>query len=155
MRALVVVVMMLAAFLTPTTADAHTSCAYDPDQLTYRQMIRQETTGDNKYPVMFLGKVVRLKDLGGKPRGETIAKLAVAEHPVGFAPLISSVHFYRPPNGGPLIPGQLQFEPRKFYVVIAARRTDGSFDTQLLCGDTRRVSKSKFYSLARFARAQE
>ena len=155
MRSLIVAVAMVAAALTPTTADARTSCVYDPDQLSFRQVIRQETTGEDKYPVMFLGKVVRLQDLGGKPRGETIAKLAVAEHPVGYAPLISGVHFYRPPKGGPAIAGQLQFEPRKFYVVIAMRNNDGTFDTPLLCSDTQQVSKTRFHSLARFARAQE
>jgi hypothetical protein len=82
--------LVIAALLLPlmaTTAGA--ACAADPDALSFRQMIAQGRTGVDGFPIMFLGKVVRTKDLGGGPGGATIAKLAVAAHPVGYAPLVS------------------------------------------------------------------
>ncbi|MEO8328788.1 MAG: hypothetical protein ABI586_02170 [Candidatus Nanopelagicales bacterium] len=154
--------LLAASCVLPTTAQAHTasmptamartSCAEDPGQLTFRQMIAKHRTGERGYHNMFLGKVVRIKDVGGKPKGNTIAKLAVAEHPVGFAPLVARVHYYRRQPQEGVIPGEFRFERRGFYVVIADRRHDGSFDVQQLCGDTTSVSRERFYSLARFAR---
>ena len=131
-------------------ADARLSCAADPNDLSYRQMIRQHKTGEKAYPVMFLGQVVVIKDLGGKPRGKTIAKLAVAEHPVGFAPLVSRVHFERP-DKGEVVPGLFEFHKRERYVVIADRRRDGTFDISQLCGRTSSVDRQQFRSLIQFA----
>ena len=56
-----------------------------PGALSYEEMIEQRTTDSERFPIMILGVVVTTKNLGGPPRGAMIAKMAVAEHPVGFA----------------------------------------------------------------------
>jgi hypothetical protein len=123
------------------------------DQLTFRQMIRRHTTGDPDFPVMILGKVVGVKDLFGGPKGKAIAKLAVAEHPVGSAPLVARVRFYRPKADEPDPTGNYErFRMGRHYVVIASRRSDGSFDIQQLCGPCSEVGRHRFRSLVRLAR---
>jgi len=45
------------------------SCPEDPDALTFQEMIDQGTTGKDRFPIMFLGVVVAIVDLGGRPDG--------------------------------------------------------------------------------------
>ena len=156
MRSRIAATLILASFATllvgPPAAQA--LCAADPDALTFRQMIKQGTTGQEGYPVMILGAVVTIKDLGGRPgSGAAIAKLAVAAHPVGSAPLVSRVHFLRPaPNVG--VEDNLEFHPGKRYVVIASPRPDGSFDPDGGCGQTRAVTALRFRRLVALAKEQ-
>jgi hypothetical protein len=151
MRIFLATALVAASLLTGGgVADARLSCAADPNDLSFRQMIRQHKTGEKGYHVMFLGVVVDIKDVGGKPRGKTIAKLAVAEHPVGFAPLVSRVHFDRP-DKGEVIPGLFEFHKGERYVVIADRRRDGTFDVSQLCGRTWSVGQKRFRSLIQFS----
>lgn len=123
-----------------------------PGSLSYEEMIEQGTTGSERYPIMILGVVVTTKNLGGPPRGAMIAKMAVAEHPVGFAPLVSRVRFWRDP-GGEDYPPSLIFEPGHRYVVIAHRRADGTFTPLGPCGPTSEVDRETFRALVRLARA--
>ena len=110
-RALVPFVVVSAVLvLVPGTSGAICP-APAPDALSYEEMIEQGTTGSERYPIMFLGVVVTTKNLGGPPRRQMIAKMAVAEHPVGFAPLVSRVRFWRDP-GGEDYPASLILEPR-------------------------------------------
>ena len=150
MRILIATALVAASLFTGGAADARLSCAIDPNDLSYRQMIRQHKTGEKGYPVMFLGVVVDIKDVGGQPFGKTIAKLAVAEHPAGFAPLVSRVHYERPERGES-IPGMFLFHKRERYVIIADRRRDGTFDISQLCGRSSSVSQQRFRSLIQFA----
>ena len=43
------------------------SCPVDEDDLKFEQMIEQGTTGEDRYPIMTLGVVRSLKDMGGDP----------------------------------------------------------------------------------------
>lgn len=85
------VVTLSAALVVSIPRVAQAICPAPVDDLAYEEMIAQRTTGVDGFPIMILGVVVTTKDLGGRPGGSTIAKLAVAEHPVGFAPLVSRV----------------------------------------------------------------
>lgn len=123
-----------------------------PGSLSDEEMIEQGTTGSETYPIMFLGVVVTTKNLGGPPRGAMIAKLAVAEHPVGFAPLVSRVRFWSYPDGQDE-PPSLVFQPGHRYVVIAHRRADRTFRPAGPCGPTSELSRETFRDLVRLARA--
>ncbi len=62
---------------------ANALCVAPPaDALSFEEMIDQETTGIDAYPIMFLGIVASWHDLGGRPGGgKAIARLAVASTP--------------------------------------------------------------------------
>jgi len=145
------VCLLIGSMLWVIPLPAEASCTADPNALTFAQMIHKKRTGVHHYPVMFLGKVVTVKDVGGRRGGDTIARLAVAAHPVGFAPLVSRVHFYTPP---PRIgvEDNLEFKRHQRYVVIAHRRKDGTFDFDGGCGQTRAVSRHAFQKLRQMAR---
>ncbi|HVF08867.1 MAG TPA: hypothetical protein VNC60_09845 [Actinomycetota bacterium] len=90
------VLLMWATILMLGPTAAGLSCVPDDDALSFHEMIDQGTTGKVGYPVMILGVVRSLKDLGGDPDGgRTIARLEVVEHPVGYAPHESRVRFFR------------------------------------------------------------
>ena len=66
--------------LGPGTATG-LSCIPDEDALTFHEMIDQGSTGKGQYPVMILGVVRSLKDVGGDPDGgRTVARIEVVEH---------------------------------------------------------------------------
>jgi hypothetical protein len=123
-----------------------------PDALTFRQMIRRHTTGDPDFPIMILGKVVVVKDLGGGPRGKAIARLAVAAHPTGFAPLVARIRFYRPKLSDPGAFIYERFRVGHHAVVIASRRGNGSFDIVKACGPSSEVGRHRLRRLVRLAR---
>lgn len=92
---------VLAAGVVPLGAGvSFATCALDPDDppLTIRQMIRQGTTGDPPFDVVFLGRVREIRDPGERG-GDVVARFSVRAHPVGLAPHRSRVRFYRPPPG--------------------------------------------------------
>lgn len=145
-----VAALLIIGFSVTAVASA---CPAPPsDALTFKQMIKQRTTGYADYPVMLLGEVVVVKDLGGGPYGKAIAKLAVAAHPIRFAPLVSRVRFYRPKPSDPAAVFYGRFDPGHFYVVFASRLNDGSFKIAEVCGPTTEVGKHRFWSLVRLAR---
>ena len=129
------------------------SCPYDDDALTFEEMIDQGSTGKGQYPVMILGVVRSLKDMGGDPDGgRTVARIEVVDHPVGYAPDESRVRFRREfPDQGQI--GLFQFAVGGRYVVIAHRNDDGSFRSDGTCGQTKRMTHEGFRDLVRYARS--
>jgi len=138
--------------LGPGTATG-LSCIPDEDALTFHEMIDQGSTGKGQYPVMILGVVRSLKDVGGDPDGgRTVARIEVVEHPVGYAPDESRVRFRREfPDQGQI--GLLQFAAGGRYVVIAHRNDHGSFRSDGTCGQTKRINHEGFRELVRYARS--
>lgn len=149
--AAILIVLVTGAVVWPTSS-AMASCAPDPDALTIREMIDDGMTGEPDYPVLLLGIVADREDLGGRPGGgKALARVAVAEHPVGFAPLVSDVRFVR---NYPDSSSSFEFELRedRAYALIAQRRPDGSFDFDGPCGESRRLNRERFRDLVRYAR---
>jgi hypothetical protein len=141
-----------ALVVSVMAAPAVASCAPDPVALSVREMIDQDTTGHDDYPIMFLGAVADWHDVGGRPGGgRAIARLAVAEHPVGSAPLVSDVRFWRnyPGTGSS---DEFEFKRDGRYVVIARRLDDGTFAFDGACGQSRRLNRERFRELVRYAR---
>ncbi len=130
------------------------SCVPDEDALSFHEMIDQGSTGRNVYPVMMLGVVRSLKDLGGGPDGgRTTARVEIVEHRVGYAPDLSRVRFFREYPDHPTL-YRFQFEVGGRYVVIAHRNDDGSFRSDGTCGQTKRVDRETFRELVRYARSR-
>jgi hypothetical protein len=146
--------LMLASILVASAPVAVASCAEDPDALTFREMIDQGSTGTEDFPVMFLGVVASWYDLGGRAGGgHAIARLAVAEHPVGYAPLVSDVRFWRN-YPGVSSSDEFEFKRDGRYAVIARHREDGTFRFDGACGQTRRLNRERFRELVRYARSK-
>jgi hypothetical protein len=153
-RLLLTATIALAALPLVGHGAAQADCAFDPDQLTFHQMIQQGETGDPDYDVMILGKAIRIRDLRGEPGGTTIAKLAVAATPAGSAPLLTRVYFYRPPPGTGASEN-FEFHRGRWYVVIAAHRPQGGFDFDGGCGQTRSVSHDRFRHLVHLSESSK
>jgi hypothetical protein len=148
-----VLIICVAAF-APTAmlaSPAGASCAYDPDALSIRQMIVQGTTGSERFDVLFLGRVIRLHDLGGGEGGPTIARLRVREHPVGFAPQRARVRFWKAPPGTSSS-DDFEFRQGVRYAVVAHRRSNGVFLFDGACGQTTRLSRERMRRLIRLFR---
>lgn len=128
------------------------SCPPDDDALTFEEMIDQGTTGKQRHPTMFLASVSSLKDMGGDPEGgRTVARFDVVEHPVGFVPPSSRVRFWRAFPGYTSL--RFEFKHGARYVMIARRLDDGSFKSDDICGQTKRINHSRFRELVRYARS--
>lgn len=151
MKLLIATVLTAATLVVPSTP-ANALCALDPDDLSLRQMIKQGTTGERQR-TLFLGKVVSIKDVDPGRGGDKIAKLAVAESPVGYAPLVARVHFWKPPPGT-AVEDNLVYHRRGFYAVVANRLDDGSFNDDAPCRHTRQVTRTRFWDLVELARDQ-
>jgi hypothetical protein len=142
-------IIACAAALAPVTmlaSPAGASCAYDPDALSIRQMIVQGTTGSERFDVLFLGRVVGLRDLGGGEGGPTIARFRVRVHPVGFAPDRSRVRFWKAPPGT-ASSDSFEFKQGLRYAVVAHRRDNGVFLFDGACGQTKRLSRDRMRRL--------
>jgi hypothetical protein len=152
LRAATTTATLCALVVGVMSAPAVASCAADPDALRFREMIDQDTTGHDDFPIMFLGAVTDWYDLGGKPGGgRAVARLAVAEHPVGSAPLVSDVRFWRNyPGVGSS--GEFELKRDGRYVVIARRLDDGTYAFDGACGQSRRLNRERFRDLVRYAR---
>jgi hypothetical protein len=144
-RAFVASAVALAAtiILVPS---ARAVCAYDPDALSPRQMIVQGTTGDERFDVLFLGRVVRVRDLGEDRGGDALARFRVREHPVGFAPDRARVRFWRPPPGLS-VSDSFEFHRGHRYAVVGHRRSTGVFRFDGPCGQTRDISRQMMWRL--------
>jgi len=147
---LLVASLALAALVPGPAAQA--ACALDPDDppLTFRQMIKKNKTGEGKMDTLILGKVVDIKDLEPGKGGEKLAKLAVAESPVGYAPLVARVHFTRSP--GVIVEDYQYYERRHFYAVVTKRLADGTFADVQSCSQSQNLNRDRFWNLVRFAR---
>ena len=144
---------LLSSILVGAAPSAVASCVFDPEALTFHEMIDQGTTGNEDFPIMFLGIVASWSDVGGRPGGgEAIARFAVGEHPVGNAPLVSDVRFYRQYPG---VSSSVEFEFRRDgrYAVVARRLDDGTFQFDGGCGQTRRLNRDRFRDLMQYARS--
>jgi len=150
--ALVLSIFLLVAVVPATPVQA--ACAADPNALSFRDMIKKNKTGIPSYDHFFVGRVVDIKDLEPGKGGEKLAKLAVAESPVGYAPLVARVHFWKPESGGGPTPvGDLHYHRRHFYAVIGERLKDGTFaDDAGECGRTVEIGHDRFWNLVRFVR---
>lgn len=129
---------------------ARAACAADPNDLSFRQMIRRGTTGDAFYNRMMIGWVVLVRDPGDEGARAT-AVLAVGAHPTGFVALVAWERFYHAPPGVG-IEDNVEFAPGERWVVIAHRKGDGSYSQDGGCGQTRHVTKERFRDLLSRAR---
>ncbi len=152
MRATLVAAMLSTISVVSVDPAWALSCPPDDDALTFQEMIDQRTTGKARYPVMFLGVVSSLKDMGGDPDGgRTVARLEVVEHPAGYAPAEARVRFWQDLPGSQSF--RFEFRHGGRYVVIARRLDDGSFKSDDACGQTKRVDRETFRELVRYARS--
>jgi hypothetical protein len=153
-RALTAIISALsvAGGLLMPGGTAIAACAANPDALAIREMIDTETTGESDFPLLFLGVVVAHRDLGGRPNaGYTIARVAVVEHPVGFAPHETGVRFWKaPPRVG--VSENLELKVDGRYALVARRLDDGTFRFDGACGESRRLNRDRFHDLVRYAR---
>jgi hypothetical protein len=131
---------------------AYASCAADPQALTYEEMIDQRTTGSEPYPIMALGIVVEIKDLWGREGGPTVARVAVAEHPIGYTPLIARVRFTRD-YPGVSASDQINFFKGERVVLVARRLAGGRFESDGPCGQTGSLSRARYRALLALARS--
>lgn len=146
--------IVCVAALAPATllaAPAAASCVDDPDALSIRQMIVQGTTGSERYDVLFLGRVLKLHDLGGDEGGPTIARFLVRDDPVGSAPGRARVRFWKPPSGVG-VSDNFEFGPGRHYAVVAHRRSNGVFLFDGACGQTTQLSRHRMWRLIRLFR---
>jgi hypothetical protein len=143
---------LLAAVVAGSAPAAYADCAADPTDISFHRMIVIGETGDAHFPVMLIGRVVVIKDLGGGRGGDSIAKIAVAAHPTTtWAPLVARVPFWKPPpgvSGSPI----LAFHKGERSVVIASRNNDRTYDSDGACGQTRAVRSGHFHRLLDLAR---
>lgn len=146
--ALVAALLVSGVVLSAPAAQA--DCAQDPDALTFHEMIDKGTTGKDRFPAMILGVGDGIVDRGGGPGGRSIARLAVVDHPVGFASPVARVRFWRDPPGMGTFPN-FEFGPHGRYVVLARRLDDGSLKFDGACGQTRRLNRERFRGLVRYA----
>ena len=123
----------------------------DPDALSIRGMIVTGTTGADGFDVLFLGRVVRLHDVGGGEGGSTLARFLVKEHPVGFAARGARVRFYDPPPGVG-VSSNFEFRLGRHYAVVADRQHSGVFDFDGACGQTAPLSQHRMRRLIRLSR---
>jgi hypothetical protein len=150
-RSLVLALMasLIAAIPTPARA----ACAFDPSDLSFRQMIKRGITGETFYHRMIIGRVVLVRDPGDEG-GRATAVVAVGAHPTGFVPLVARARFYKPPpNVG--LEDNVEFAPGERWVIMAHHRRDGSYSHDGGCGQTQRVGRELFRRLMSLARAHD
>ncbi len=146
----ILVAAMLSTISVVSVAPAWALSCPDDDALTFQEMIDQGTTGEDRFPLMFLGVGQSLRDMGGDPGGgRTVARLEVVEHPVGYAPAEARVRFWQDLPGSESF--RFEFKSGSRYVVIARRLDDGSFRSDGTCGQTKRVDRETFRELVRYA----
>ncbi len=127
------------------------SCAADPDQLTFREMIVMGTTGDPDHPMLLLGRVIEIRD-HRRPGGNVVAVLRVWAAPVGHGTAYARVRFWVDRPNGPASPGVGVYLKGERYAVVARHLADGSYADDGLCGVTQRLWLAKFKNLLQVAR---
>jgi len=150
-RLLVFVLTATALFAAPHPAGA--ACPAPPfPPPTFKQMIRAESTFDDYFHRMIIGRVVAIRD-PGKSGGKARAVVAVAaQHPTGFVPRVARVRFYQPsPCTG--VEDNLVFQIGQRWVVIARHlHSDGSYRPDGACARSQPVSKHMFRALLQLYR---
>lgn len=141
--------MLVASAVTSIPTLARAACAADPDDISFKQMIRRGTTNDDYFHRMIIGRVVTIRDPGDEG-GDAVAVVAVGAHPTGFVPLVARVHFYKPPPGTG-ISENIEYAPGERWVIIARHKHDGSYAHDGGCGQTRRLTTDRFRQLTRLA----
>ena len=142
-----------AATLLPATPARALCAPPDPDQLTFRQMIEQGTTGDETFDRMIIGRVLRIRDRGAVG-GKATALVRVAAHPTGDVPDIARIRFRRYPPGV-WVEHSLEFRAGERWVIIAYRADGGRFHHDGDCGQTERVGVPRYRDLLAYARAHD
>ena len=134
-------------------APAYAACAPDADAMRLREMIDAGATGEPRFPALVLGVVVERRDLGGDPHGgDTLARLAVVEHPVGFTSSLIWVRYWKAPPGVGMAENlELRVDGR--FALLVRRLDDGTFDSDGYCGESRRLNHDRFRELVRYARS--
>jgi hypothetical protein len=139
--------MFLSLAIQPGTA--HAACVSDPTDISYKQMIRTGTTGDDYFHRMIIGRVAAVRDPGDEG-GKAIAVVAVGAHPTGFVPLVARVRFDKLPPGV-WVEDHIEFAVGERWVIISRRKNDGSYVHDGGCGQTQAVSLYRFRQLLRLA----
>lgn len=145
MRRLLGVVLCVSFAIQPSAA--HASCGYDPADISFKQMIRAGTTGDDYYHRMIIGRVADIRDPGAEG-GEAIAAVAVGAHPTGSVPLVARVRIEEPSS---ILDSEPDFDIGERWVIIARQTTDGSYRHDGFCGRTSWVSRWRFRTLMALA----
>ena len=154
MTRLALVCAVLVGAVAATAPSAQAACSGDPTTISFPRMIVIGETGESSHPVMLIGRVVAIKDLGGGRGGDSIARIAVAAHPTTrWAPLVARVPFWMPPPRVGLSEN-LEFHKGERFVVIADRNRDGTYASDGACGHTRDVRVGQFNRLLDLAEEQ-
>lgn len=141
---------LAASIVAAISTSARAACAADPNDLSFKQMIKRGITGETFYHRMIIGRVVLVRD-PGDAGGSATAVVAVGAHPTGFVPLVARVRFYLPPpNAG--LEDNVEFKRGERWVIIAHHKRDGAYSHDGGCGQTRRVTKAGFRRLMSLAR---
>ena len=128
------------------------SCvAPEPPYLSIRQMIERGTTGLGAYPILVLGRVQRVRDLGGDPdSGETIVRVVVRDAPVGSTAGHVRVQGSHQADG--VSAGLVELERGQRWALVLHRKDDHSFKAFVTCGPSRQLGPRKMRNLLRLAR---
>jgi hypothetical protein len=115
-------------------------------------MIEAGTTGRPAFPFLVLGKVVGLRDAGGRPDGGwTFARVQVAADPTVPVADKVRVRFWREfPGVGSS--SSFEFETGYRYGIVARRSEEGHLKFDGACGQTKRLGSERFRELVRLAR---
>ena len=145
-----ILALVMAAGRSPALA---TSCAYDANAPTLKQMIRMGTTGDPYYDTLLLGRVIDIRD-HRRPGGPAVAVLRVWAAPVGHGSRYVRVRFAlpRPSDGVVVVPGERIYQKGDRYAVVGHRSADGAYVDDGLCGSTRPLTLTRLKILLRYAR---
>ena len=146
------VVLAVVAGLFALAAPAGAVCAYDPNDppLPLKQMIRRETTGDDRFTRLMLGRVRRIRDPGDEG-GDVVVQLRVREVPVGPDREWGRISDWEAPPG---VSSEHDFVFRRGgrYAVVARHLHDGRFSYDGDCGQTAKVSAERLRGLVRLSR---
>jgi hypothetical protein len=153
-RRFAIVCSLVFSAIAVAAPAAQAACATDPTTISFHRMIVIGKTGESNYPVMLIGRVVAIKDLGGGRGGDSTARIAVAAHPTtNWAPLVARVPFWKPPPRL-WVSENLEFHKGERFVVIADRNRDGTYASDGACGHTRDVRVGQFNRLVDLAERQ-
>jgi hypothetical protein len=129
--------------------------APSPGTPTIRQMIVRGSTGNERFPLLLLGRVRGTRDLRGGPNGYAIARFRVVEDAIGRVPGFVRVRFYRPTPAdadGELISPHAVLDRGERWGLVSRRRANGTVEFVLRCSDSRSYGTTRFRNLVRLAR---
>lgn len=144
----VLVGVLLAVMVVVPADSAHALCAADPDALSIQEMIEQHTTGQRRYDTLLLGYVVAIKDLAPGDGGQQLAQLVAFGGTVGHAGIYARIRFYQPPSGV-YLEDNLAYRKYSSYAVVAHRNSNGTWEDDAPCGQSRQISRGELNELIR------